>query len=1182
MTDASLLVAFAGGVVLAGIALWRQGPIFVPFGATALLWWLAINKTFTTHLVLWVFLALALLRVPWTLWSAAVAVDLVGFQLGNFLNLYNVGDFHFTPLIQKAVEDVYDPLQIARSLVLFAAVGWGGVLLWRRAWPTAPPQIALDAPLRLPWPEWARSWAGQRAPASPTPEPIGFPRATTRRQRLLVGAAVTLFFAAATVVMTWPYVRNLSDATVVGFDPLLQIWLSRWVQHALTTDPRNLYGANIFYPFQQTLAYTDANIPGALIAAPIDLLTRNPILTNSLLVLATFVVAAAGVYAVVVRLTGNRAAGILCGLAYAFLPYRYVHLWHLNWLESAWLPWIVLALLATLARPTWKRGALLGFLSAILILTSFYFAIQIAFLAVALTLAALIARPALRSVALYRALGLAALVVALMCVPLDLPYLAVQQAQGLERTLAEAEQYKATPASYLAVAPWQAVEPLDRLFGVHPGENQSLTTVGQAPHADGHMHPEIVIEDALFPGGIAVIAALVGLCCWRRDRWLLGALSAVAAVAFVLSLGPSLGPIDGSGIPLPYAWLFDHAPFFRAMRVPARLGGLAGLAIVLLAGFGFAAIGARLGRILMKWPRRARPGSVAIAGLTALLVLGELAAIPIPLETVDRSPAIAAPYEWLAKQPPWPVMEFPAESIFADPAGTSVRRHYGLTMFWSTLHWDPLVNGNSGFIPRAYSDFIERFVGQLRRPDGSLTGRISHVDADSAALLQQLGVRYLVFHRDQYRAEDWPAVAAALGGAEASLDKVGDVGEATIYEFRQALRPVPEADVSLFAPTLLGPDSAWGPWIVTDKPGDLPSVLSLTRPAVLATTWYDAQGKFLHESSQPIPLPVTTTDRHLVCDGARCRAWNDGVFPVDLPDPAPQWRPTDPGHYVVRTTLSGDRSLTCKIDLDIVDDASQIETLAPDQPNRWAECTDASGVPVNNPGQPPFRAPSPSITFIGGKAAVDAPLITERDEEVQAWFFLATPGSIDPWNDFSYRSPVIQKLVRADEPADFDWLVRVGAQTPPGVYDLTVWFHRKTPDGWEHALGGGYTLAPVVVDPDGSVRWAGPVRLALASPAPPLAAGRSATFEFDISGASKQVACDAIWTLRVDGKAKPVAAGHAGDCEAPRVDLPERVPPGQYTLQFTASVIQDGKTRLSDAVAMPVVVREAGQPGEPR
>ena len=107
-------------------------------------------------------------------------------------------------------------------------------------------------------------------------------------------------------------------------------------------------------------------------------------------------------------------------------------------------------------------------------------------------------------------------------------------------------------------------------------------------------------------------------------------------------------------------------------------------------------------------------------------------------------------------------MEFPAESVFADPAAASVRRHYGEAMFWSTLHWKPLVNGNSGFIPWAYSDFIERFVGEIERPDGTSTPRISHLAADTARLLQQVGVRYLVFHRDQYQEADWPAVASAL------------------------------------------------------------------------------------------------------------------------------------------------------------------------------------------------------------------------------------------------------------------------------------------------------------------------------------------------------------------------------------------------------------------------------------
>ena len=193
----------------------------------------------------------------------------------------------------------------------------------------------------------------------------------------MLDLAAALIFLSATLLMTWPYPRHLADATIVGFDPFLQIWLSEWIQHALTTAPSTLYQANVFYPFAFTLAYTDANLPGALLAAPLRLATADPILTNSLLVLLSFVLAAGGVYALTGYLTGNRGAGLVAGLAYAFLPYRMVHLWHLNWLEGALLPWVILAFLALIDRPSIARGILFGMLTATLVLISFYFSIQI-------------------------------------------------------------------------------------------------------------------------------------------------------------------------------------------------------------------------------------------------------------------------------------------------------------------------------------------------------------------------------------------------------------------------------------------------------------------------------------------------------------------------------------------------------------------------------------------------------------------------------------------------------------------------------------------------------------------------------------------------------------------------------------------------------------------------------------
>lgn len=1179
LTQTSLALAVAGGVALVALAWARRGPVFVPLGATALLWWLAVNKTFTTHLMLWVLLAVALLRVPWWLWGLVLAADVVGFQVGNYLNLYNVPDYHDPLLIRKAVENVYDPLQVARSLVLFVCVGFGARLLWQRAWPASPPQVESSARLRLPLLGRLGSWLTSGTGSAG--EPLGPDLPATPRQRLAVGAGVAALFSVAAVGMTWPYALHLRSATVVGFDPLLQIWLSQWVQHALATDPRHLFSANIFHPFALTLAYTDANIPGALLAAPVDRLTGDPILTNSLMVLASFVLAGTGVYALVTRLTGSRAAGLLSGLAYAFLAFRYVHLWHLNWLQSGWLPWILLALLATLERPTIGRGLLLGLLAAVQILTSFYFAVQIALLCALPLATALLARPDLRRPALYRALAVAAIVAAVICLPLTRPYLQVRDEQGLERTLAEAEQYKATPDSYLQIAPWAVPTPLDRLLGVRPGPNEALTTVGHAPHADGHQHPEIVIEDALFPGTVALVFALVGLVGWRRQRWFLAAMLGVAAAAFVLSLGPTLGPLDGSGRPLPYGFLFDHIPFFRAMRVPARLGGLVGLALAILAGFGFAA--------LLRWerglPLRDRVGRwiPAVTGVAiAALVLVELAAVPIPLEEVDRSPAEAAAHAWLATQPPGVVMEFPAESIFADPAASSVRRHIGLAMYWSTLDWNPMVNGNSGFIPRSHSDLLERFVGPLPRPDGSETGRISHVGPDSLPLLRQLGVRYLVVHRDQYRAADWPAVEAALAAVADTYARVGDFGPSVVYRLTEPAAPVVEPEVTLYAPTLLAPDSPWGPWVGVENPGGEPSLLSLTRPAALSLTWWDAAGKFLHQSATPVPLPVTTRDRVLLCDTDRCRAWNDADFPADLPDPAPTWRPTKPGHYLVTAALSGDHAVSCRIDLDVVGPDADIDQIAGSQPLRWAACNGSSDVPVNNPGAVPFRSPPPSVTFVDDLAAVAATLVTRGDETVRGWYLLSQPGSPEPWVGPVFASPIVERRTSPGDPASFEWLDRIGNDVPPGVYEMTFWFHHLTPAGWQHAYGSGYQLAPVVVDADHTLRWAGPVRLTLRDARPNLVVGRSAELSVGVSGLDDDVACRAAWQLLDPVTHAVAAAGGAGPCDAPSVHVPASLAAGRYHLVVTARLVQDGDDRLTDAIGLPVVVRSPDQPGEPR
>jgi hypothetical protein len=497
-------------------------------------------------------------------------------------------------------------------------------------------------------------------------------------------------------------------------------------------------------------------------------------------------------------------------------------------------------------------------------------------------------------------------------------------------------------------------------------------------------------------------------------------------------------------------------------------------------------------------------------------------------------------------------------------------------MLSSTLHWKPLVNGNSGFIPRAYSDFIERFVGELKRPDGTVTPRISHVSAETARLLQQIGVRYLVFHRAQYQDEDWPAVASQLDGLGESgiLTAAGEHGGDVVYLLAPAIPPLESPELRLFAPTLMTPETDWAPWIAIESVKGSPAVLALTRPSLLETTWYDADGKRLWSGRYRLPLPVVLDEPRLLCDATECLTARSFDDPSRLPPPrstAP-WQPATPGHYVVRLRLTGDFPLSCHVDLDIVEDAAEVWSRSREHPYRWAECVAGHDNPINSPGALPFELSPPSVTLIDEMAALDIALTTRHDEEVRGWFTLAPPGSSEPWNEAVYQSPVQQKLVPAEEPTAFEWQEPVGSEVTPGVYGLTVWFHQRGPTGWEHATGGDIELAPVIVDEDRTVRWAGPIRVRLAETVPPLQPGRSARLELAVDGTSDRIDCAATWTLFSESQI--TASGNAGECEAPDVALPATISPGHYRLQIEAHAEQEDQTHLSDAVSIPVTVTE--------
>jgi hypothetical protein len=282
---------------------------------------------------------------------------------------------------------------------------------------------------------------------------------------------------------------------------------------------------------------------------------------------------------------------------------------------------------------------------------------------------------------------------------------------------------------------------------------------------------------------------------------------------------------------------------------------------------------------------------------------------------------------------------------------------------------------------------------------------------------------------------------------------------------------------------------------------------------------------------------------------------------------------------VVRLRLSGDHPLECRVDLDLVAGEDEVEKRSPGQPYRWAQCVTGQRNPVNDPGALPFDLSPPSVTLVDNMAVVDIAVTPREDEEVRGWFILAPPNVSQPWKEPVFQSQVLQKLLLAHEPAAFEWQAAIDDTVEPGVYELTVWFHRRAGEGWEHAAGGDIELAPVVVDEDRHLRWAGPVRVRLAAIPEPLAAGRSTLLDLAVSGTSREIGCVAAWRLFAGSSA--IASGNAGPCDEVEIALPLDIAPGEYRLQLDVFAERDGDVRLSDAVSVPATVVGSDRGGQP-
>ena len=494
-------------------------------------------------------------------------------------------------------------------------------------------------------------------------------------RRTTASLAALLLFAALTVAMTWPQARLMATHVPDADDPLLSIWRIAWIAHILPISPLDLMNGNIFHPEPRTLAYTDAVLMQGLVAAPLIWAGLSPMLAYNLLILASIALSGWTMFLYARHLTDRVSGSLLAGIVFAFVPFRFDHLHHLELQATMFLP---LALMWTdRALETGARRDLWLAVAAVVaqVYCGIYYAV---FLSTALLIVIPIRwrrLPAARRTTLARS-GLAAGLAGAVIV---LPYLAIymlnRNSLG-DRDSRDIQTYSATLWNYLA-APNENV--------VHGGWSGPL---GQN-------------ERRLFPGFVAI--AIAGWGLWAIERRRL-TLLILGVVGFIISLGLNT-PV--------YSALGSVLFIYNGLRAPARASILVFLAVAGLVAYGWSRLEGTMKGL----------APVATAVVAAALLL-EYSTVQSHWFVAGPTPAV---YAWLAEQPRSVIVELPvttADRFDVVPDG--------LYMFRSTVHWQPLLNGYSGFFPKSYLELTERmktFPGE-----------------EAVAYLKQRGVDLVVIH----------------------------------------------------------------------------------------------------------------------------------------------------------------------------------------------------------------------------------------------------------------------------------------------------------------------------------------------------------------------------------------------------------------------------------------------------
>lgn len=526
-------------------------------------------------------------------------------------------------------------------------------------------------------------------------------------------------------------VKQLGTMVPQGGDPFLVTWIWSWEMHQIPIDPAELFNANIFAPFKNTLAFTEHMLGSLLLAWPLFLLLKNIILVFNLISLASFAVSGLGMYLLAYYLTKSRLASLIAAFIYAFAPYKINHLEHIN-LTGMWLPYFFLFLHRICRDFSWKNAVGFTLFALLIFLNAMQYFLFLP-LAVLFFLVAHIKfnRQAFSKRNYLKILFMLGTLL-LVAVPIAIPYLNLENDFSFKRGIATIEGLSPDLFDYF-ISPF-----FYKLF--YPA-----------------FFPEWAVGTGLV---VLLLLALATRVLYRRpplDKTkLVYYFIGFVAVLFSCGYYIQLTRADSSGPIGLWALFYEFVPGFSGIRAIGRYS-----IFFLLSASVIIALGLRT--FFVNYLKNDKKKILTVSFFILLFLFIEFGFTP-PKKYV---PVIGHPrvYDWVQKQNNANIyLELPLGLNYLENNWDAIYEYY------SIFHFKKIVNGYSGYAPKAYED---------------LNQRLRHFDFQPADILaaQQYGATHLIFHFDYYPASFKGKTLAWLGHSKL-VKLVHQIDNDYIYEIQ--------------------------------------------------------------------------------------------------------------------------------------------------------------------------------------------------------------------------------------------------------------------------------------------------------------------------------------------------------------------------------------------------------------